>query len=89
MRKLWDVQTWGRGWGGRARACRDTQPRCRAATLRTQECLSRAKRLGYQIVATHLSDSAVDISQIDWTRPTAFVMGNEEKGAPPWPGRRC
>ena len=45
-----------------------------------QDCLLRAKRLGYQVVATHLSPDAVDISQIDWTRPTAFVMGNEEKG---------
>lgn len=34
-----------------------------------------AKRLGYQVVATHLSPDAVDISQIDWTRPTAFIMG--------------
>lgn len=45
-----------------------------------QDCLLRAKRLGYQVVATHLRADAVDISQVDWTRPTAFVMGNEEKG---------
>ncbi len=46
----------------------------------SQDCLLRAKRLGYQVVATHLRADAVDISQVDWTRPTAFVMGNEEKG---------
>ncbi|KAL4446858.1 hypothetical protein ABPG77_008102, partial [Micractinium sp. CCAP 211/92] len=46
----------------------------------TEECLLHAKKLGYQVVVTHLSPDAVDIGQIDWTRPTAFVMGNEEKG---------
>ncbi|PRW57757.1 RNA methylase [Chlorella sorokiniana] len=48
-----------------------------------QDCLMRAKRMGYQIVATHLRADAVDISEVDWTRPTAFVMGNEEKGVSP------
>ncbi|EFN57254.1 hypothetical protein CHLNCDRAFT_21737 [Chlorella variabilis] len=46
----------------------------------TEECVLNAKRLGYQVVATHLSPDAVDISQIDWTRPTAFIMGNEKRG---------
>ncbi|KAI3434751.1 hypothetical protein D9Q98_002811 [Chlorella vulgaris] len=49
----------------------------------TQECLLNAKKLGFQLVATHLSPEAVDISEVDWTRPTAFVMGNEERGVTP------
>ncbi|PSC73042.1 RNA methylase CR004 [Micractinium conductrix] len=46
----------------------------------TEECLLRAKKLGFQVVVTHLSADAVGISEIDWTRPTAFVLGNEERG---------
>jgi hypothetical protein len=45
-----------------------------------QDCLRHAKALGYQVVVTHLSPDAVDIANIDWTRPTAFVLGNEQRG---------
>ncbi len=40
----------------------------------TAECLTSLKGAGYQIVATHLSSSSVPIQDIDWTRPTAFVL---------------
>lgn len=33
-----------------------------------------------QVLATHLSEKAVDIADVDWTRPTAFVLGNEKEG---------
>ncbi|KAI8471479.1 MAG: Alpha/beta knot methyltransferase [Monoraphidium minutum] len=46
----------------------------------TESCLGGLKRAGYQIVTTALSDRSVPIQDIDWTRPTAFVMGNERDG---------
>lgn len=35
---------------------------------------------GYTIVATHLDERAVPIAEIDFTRPTALVFGNERDG---------
>ena len=46
----------------------------------TKECLTQVKQLGYQVVATHLRADAVGPSEIDWTKPTAIVFGNELKG---------
>ncbi|ODN44007.1 tRNA guanosine-2'-O-methyltransferase [Piscirickettsia litoralis] len=34
-----------------------------------------------QILATHLSDKAIDFRQIDYTQPTVIVLGSELKGA--------
>ena len=33
-----------------------------------------------QILATHLSDNAVDFREIDYTRPTCILMGQEKTG---------
>lgn len=38
------------------------------------------KSQGMQILATHLSDSAVDFRAIDFTRPTCIIMGSEKTG---------
>jgi tRNA (guanosine-2'-O-)-methyltransferase len=38
------------------------------------------KQQGMQILATHLSDSAVDFREIDYTRPTCILMGQEKTG---------
>eukprot|EP00878_Enallax_costatus_P039592 GHUV01045439.1.p1 GENE.GHUV01045439.1~~GHUV01045439.1.p1 ORF type:complete len:198 (+),score=62.92 GHUV01045439.1:707-1300(+) len=46
----------------------------------TEECLRALKGAGYQIVVTHLSASSVTVQDVDWTRPTAFVLGNESAG---------
>lgn len=35
---------------------------------------------GYQIVAAHLTADAVDFREIDYTKPTAIVMGHEKRG---------
>ena len=35
---------------------------------------------GYQLLAAHFSDQAVDYRQIDYTQPTAIVMGTELEG---------
>lgn len=38
------------------------------------------KGKGYQLIAAHLCDSAVNYRDIDYTKPTAIVMGNEKQG---------
>ncbi len=38
------------------------------------------RQQGMQILATNLSDSAVDFRQIDYTKPTAFLLGQEKEG---------
>ncbi len=35
---------------------------------------------GYQVVVAHLADDAVDFRRIDYTRPTAIMMGAEKQG---------
>ena len=42
-------------------------------------CLSALQGRGFQVVATHL-ESAVPLETIDFTRPTAIVLGNERDG---------
>jgi tRNA (guanosine-2'-O-)-methyltransferase len=38
------------------------------------------KAQGYQIVAAHLSPSAVDFHEVDYTKPTALLLGAERVG---------
>lgn len=38
------------------------------------------KRQGFQVLAAHLSDSAVDFRQIDYRGPTAILLGTELEG---------
>ena len=44
------------------------------------EPLQQLKNKGYQLVAAHFSDNAVNFRDIDYTLPTAIVMGNEKQG---------
>lgn len=44
------------------------------------EPVSALKEQGFQVVAAHLSDVAVDYRAIDYTRPTALLMGAEREG---------
>lgn len=44
------------------------------------DCARSLKMQGYQIVVTHLDASAVPLSEIDLTIPTAIVFGNEKFG---------
>mmetsp|Transcript_1994 Transcript_1994/g.4701 ORF Transcript_1994/g.4701 Transcript_1994/m.4701 type:complete len:255 (-) Transcript_1994:506-1270(-) len=46
----------------------------------TADCLQHAKAAGFQVVVTHLREDAVDIADVDWTRPTAVLLGNEAAG---------
>ncbi len=42
--------------------------------------INKFKQEGKQVLAAQLSDSAVDFRQIDFTKPTALVMGAEKWG---------
>nr|WP_154325612.1 tRNA (guanosine(18)-2'-O)-methyltransferase TrmH [Pantoea sp. 201603H] len=44
------------------------------------DAVGHLKDQGMQILATHLSDSAVDFREIDYTRPTCILMGQEKTG---------
>ena len=42
--------------------------------------LKKKKKEGYQIVVTHLEKHAVSYREIDYSKPTLLVMGNEKDG---------
>ncbi|HSG89457.1 MAG TPA: tRNA (guanosine(18)-2'-O)-methyltransferase TrmH [Pseudomonadales bacterium] len=44
------------------------------------EALGTVKDAGMQVVVAHLSDDAIDYRQVDFTRPTAILMGAEKQG---------
>ena len=44
------------------------------------EALAVFKQKGMQIVATNLSDRAVSYTEIDYTKPTALILGQEKYG---------
>lgn len=44
------------------------------------EAVTHLKDQKMQILATHLSDKAVDFREIDYTRPTCILMGQEKTG---------
>ncbi|KXZ56653.1 hypothetical protein GPECTOR_1g589 [Gonium pectorale] len=46
----------------------------------TTDCIAAVKAAGYQIITTHLSQSSITIQEVDWTKPTAFILGNEKHG---------
>ena len=43
-------------------------------------CIDNAKAAGYHVLATHFDPEAVTIHEVDWTRPTAVLLGNEREG---------
>ncbi|ARA95102.1 hypothetical protein AWN76_010680 [Rhodothermaceae bacterium RA] len=43
-------------------------------------CARHLKERGFAIVATHLDEAAVPIDAVDFTQPTALVLGNERDG---------
>jgi len=42
--------------------------------------LKEKQEEGFQIVVTHFSDKAISFREVDYTRPTVIVMGNEKEG---------
>lgn len=47
----------------------------------TEQAIAALKKQKMQILVTNLSDSAVDFREIDYTRPTAIILGQEKFGA--------
>ncbi|RRF76386.1 tRNA (guanosine(18)-2'-O)-methyltransferase TrmH [Klebsiella pneumoniae] len=46
------------------------------------DAVGHLKGQGMQILATHLSDKAIDFREIDYTRPTCILMGQEKPASP-------
>jgi tRNA (guanosine-2'-O-)-methyltransferase len=44
------------------------------------DCIAKIKSQGYQIAITKLSDQTIDYSTVDYSRPTAIILGNEHDG---------
>lgn len=44
------------------------------------EAISAMRDKGMKIFATNLSDSALDYRELDYTQPTAFLLGQEKQG---------
>jgi len=42
--------------------------------------LQQKKAEGFQVVVTHLEERAVSFREVDYTKPTLIVMGNEKEG---------
>ncbi|QOR61045.1 TrmH family RNA methyltransferase [Sulfurovum sp. ST-21] len=45
--------------------------------------LKQKKDEGYQIFVTHLDENAVSFREVDYTRPTLIIVGNEKEGVSP------
>ncbi len=50
---------------------------------RLEDTLDMARDNGMQVLAAHLADDAVDFRDVDYTRPTALLMGSELDGVSP------
>lgn len=48
---------------------------------KTEDAIGALKKQGMQVLVTNLSDSAVDFREIDYTKPTAIILGQEKFGA--------
>ncbi|KAL9253932.1 tRNA (guanosine(18)-2'-O)-methyltransferase-like protein [Drosera capensis] len=46
----------------------------------TSECFDHLRSRGYRIATTHMGSDAVSICDINWSHPTAIVVGNEGRG---------
>ena len=47
----------------------------------TVDAIAELKRQDMQVLVTNLSDTAVDFREIDYTKPTAIILGQEKFGA--------
>ncbi|EIE18826.1 hypothetical protein COCSUDRAFT_59757 [Coccomyxa subellipsoidea C-169] len=50
-------------------------------TWGTRRCVEYLRDCGYRILVTQPTADSVPIGAIDWTLPTAFILGNEVNGA--------
>lgn len=45
-----------------------------------QDAVNAMRKQGMQIIATNLSETAIDFREIDYTKPTAIIVGQEKYG---------
>src|SRR6185437_10684410 len=45
-----------------------------------ESCYAALRRQGFTIYATHLDENRIELFDLDLTRPTALVFGNEKRG---------
>lgn len=45
-----------------------------------KDAIGHLKSQGMQVLVTHLSDNAVDFREVDYTKPTAVIFGQEKYG---------
>ena len=45
-----------------------------------EACIRHLHERNYNVVVTHLDDTSIPIEEIDFTKPTALVFGNEQHG---------
>jgi tRNA (guanosine-2'-O-)-methyltransferase len=48
---------------------------------KTADAIAALKAQGMQVLVTNLSDTAVNFTEIDYTKPTAIILGQEKFGA--------
>ena len=52
-------------------------------TQDTREAFEALRRVGYRVAVTHLGPGTVDVRDMDFSIPTAVVLGNEKDGVSP------
>jgi len=57
--------------------------RYRVNTADRVKFLQAKKKEGFQILVTHLEERAISFREVDYTKPTLLVMGNEKEGVSP------
>jgi len=50
---------------------------------KTQKCLNDLKNKGFAVAATYLGEDTIAYTNVDFTKPTAIVFGNEAEGISP------
>ncbi len=48
---------------------------------KTADAIAALKAQGMQVLVTNLSESAIDFREVDYTKPTAIILGQEKFGA--------
>ncbi|XOV79837.1 MAG: tRNA (guanosine(18)-2'-O)-methyltransferase TrmH [Aestuariibacter sp.] len=74
---VWNAQT--RMRKGTAMGSQKWVRQCRHESI--EDAVSKFRDNNMQVVVSHLSDKAIDFRRIDYTRPTAIILGQEKKGA--------
>ncbi len=78
LHAVWPSNTKMRALGGTSAGARNWVKLITHET--TSDAFCALKKQKMQILVTHLSDSAIDFRELDYTQPTAIILGQEKKG---------